>query len=215
MIAPDPLAIVKAVSDRFKNPFGISVPCEAGTAVTGYGDPAADFHVIGDHPGCHGGAMTGIPFTESHVGREIQSVCEAVGLMGQTDSAQFSVNNLFLNYCYLCPKEPGKSPTVREYEDHERFFDAELRAVNAHILLPVGRHATDHVLKSYTTQYRKQPRSMLRRHGRDIRGRGFLVVPIADPTAWRDGDRSRIIQTLTRILDSDYRQTKGVATRIG
>lgn len=208
-------SIVKAVSDRFKNPFGISVPCEMGSPVTGYGDPAADFHVIGDHPGRHGGETTGIPFTESTVGREIQSVLEAVGLLRITDEDRFTVNNLFLNYCYLCQVTPGTDPTADEYIDHERFFDAELRAVNAHILLPVGRHATDHVLRSYTTQYRKQPQSMLRRHARDIRGRGFLVVPIADPTAWRDGDRQKIIQTLNRILASDYRQTKGVATRIG
>jgi len=31
--------------------------------VPGYGDANADFHVVGDHPGVHGGVDAGIPFT--------------------------------------------------------------------------------------------------------------------------------------------------------
>lgn len=211
----DARACVKAVSDRHRNPFGIDHRCDIGDPVIGYGDPAADFHVIGEHPGRHGGAPAGIPFTSTTAGAEIRSVLFAAGLLDDPNPERPVVSNLFMNYLYACPVETDRDPSAAAYAERERFFDAELRAVNAHILLPVGKRATDHVLKSYTTRYRKEPQVMVRRHATEIRGRGFLVVPIADPTEWREDDRERIIETVERILASDYRQTKGVATLVG
>ena len=206
---------MKNVSDRVRNPFGMRPRCETGDPVCGYGDPAADFHVVGDRPGTHGGARTGVPFTDTEVGRALQGVLHVVGLLDAPYADLPEVSNLFLSYLYLCPLPPDEEPSERGYADHDRFFDAELRAVNAHILLPVGRRATDRVLERYTTRSRKVPRSMKQRHATEVRGRGFLVVPIMDPRRWSEDDRIAIESTLERILDSDYRQTKGVATLIG
>ncbi|QLG47922.1 uracil-DNA glycosylase family protein [Natrinema halophilum] len=210
---------MRNVTDRTSNPFGIRPPFDRAdpndrTAVFGYGDANADFHVIGDYPGIHGGESTGVPFTETDSGTAIQSVLRDVGFAsGPRDHP--SLENCFASYVHMCSLPDGETPTANDYADLERFFDAELRAINAHILLPVGEHATDHVLREYTTQRHRFSLDMTRLHATDIRGRGFLVVPIKEPTTWDNGDREAILSRLLGLLASDYRQTKGVATTVG
>jgi uracil-DNA glycosylase family 4 len=210
---------VRNVTDRTSNPFGMRPPCDRvdpadPTAVFGYGDANADFHVIGDHPGVHGGESTGVPFTETESGRAVQDVVRAVGFADGSRNRP-DLENCFLSYVHMCALPDGRAPSEGEYADLEPFFDAELRAINAHILLPVGARATDHVLRTYTTQRRRFDLEMPSLHAREIRGRGFLVVPIADPVEWEPGDREVIVSRLEALLDSDYRQTKGVATTVG
>jgi uracil-DNA glycosylase family 4 len=213
---------VENVTDRTSNPFGMRAPCEdPGAAdgglgaVYGYGDANADFHLIGHHPGVHGGAETGVPFTRSVAGERLQSVLHELGFAAGAYSDEPRLSNLYASYLYMCVPPEGRDPSPRDYDDLERFFDAELRAINAHVLLPVGERATEHVLAEYTTQARKFDPNMESLHARDIRGRGFLVVPIREPAEWTLGDRERLVSKLQAILDSDYRQTKGVATLIG
>ena len=208
---------MKNVTDREHNPFGMRPPCvddDESRAVFGYGDANADFHLIGDHPGVHGGKSTGVPFTGTPAGEAIQAVLADLEFAsGPPDQPTFE--NLFASYLHLCSVPDGHTPTAREYADLEPYFDAELRAINAHILMPVGERATDHVLGEYTTQRHRLDLEMVDLHARQIRGRGFLVVPIREPTAWEEGDRDAIVSTLESVLESDYRQTKGVATRVG
>ena len=183
-------------------------------AVYGYGDPNGDFHVIGDHPGIHGGRTTGIPFTETESGERVQQLLRETGFVTGPESEP-TLENGFLSYVHLCTPPAGELPDPVAYDRLERFFDAELRAVNAHILLPVGSVATDRVLSEYTTQRSKVTLDMDRLHATEIRGRGFLVVPIADPAEWSDDQADRANATITSILGRDYRQTKGVATLVG
>ena len=206
---------VTRIADGLRNPFGMDPPCTAGTPVCGYGDPNADFHVIGDHPGVHGGAKTGVPFSGSTGGEEIFAVLNSVGLASPGRDGLPRPINTFLSYLHMCPPGPRDHPKPASYDNLDRFFDAELRAVNAHILLPIGKRATDRILTRYTTQRHKVPESMDERHGIDIRGRGFLVVPARDPAHWSDDQRRTYSRTISDILNSDYRQTKGVATMIG
>lgn len=181
----------------------------------GYGDPDADVHVIGYHAGCHGGADTGIPFTGHPSGRQIRAVLAEVGLLDDPAANEPGTDNLYLSYLYMCPVAPGEAPPSGAVRELARFVDAELRAVNAHILIPVGAVASDHVLAEYTTLFEKLPAEMDTRHGRDVRGRGFLVVPMKDPSEWDMDDREMFVRRLRALLASDYRQTKGVATLIG
>lgn len=104
----------------------------------------------------------------------------------------------------------------------ERYFDAELRAINAHVLVPVGERAVRHVVREYTAQWHKledlcgRPRGCSGAlHAREVRGGGFLVLPLMDPGEWDEGDRGEAVEALSGVLASDYRQTKGVATRFG
>jgi uracil-DNA glycosylase len=175
-------------------------------AVYGYGDANADFHVIGADADAHGGAETGVPFTGSVAGERIQSVLHSVGFAAEPYSDRPDLDNCYLSYLRISPGDP---------EDLERYVDAEVRALNAHILLPVGDEALSYVLREFTTRAEAVPTDSAALHASEIRGRGFLVVPVREPIAWDPGDEAALIARLETLLDGDYRQTKGVATRIG
>ena len=206
---------IDSVEQDGRDELGDRSGAEQHAAVFGYGDANADFHVIGDHPGVHGGRTTGVPFTDSIAGERVQRVLYRTGFAAEPYAAKPALKNCFLSYVHLCTPSECETPTPAAYADLERFFDAELRAINAHILLPVGAHATAHVLEEYTTQSQKLPADVTALHAREIRGRGFLIVPIADPTDWGSGDEDRLVAVLDALLASDYRQTKGVPTMIG
>lgn len=210
---------MQTVTERTSNPFGLRPPFDRSddgnqVAVFGYGDANADFHVVGDHPGVHGGETSGVPFTERDAGQSIQDVLRTTGFASGPQDRP-TLENCYCSYVHMCTLPGGRSPTASEYDTLEPFFDAELRAVNAHVLLPVGTRATDHVLTEYTTQRGRLDLDLAALHARDIRGRGFMVVPVREPTEWEDDDRETIVESLEAILDSDYRQTKGVATTVG
>ena len=195
---------MKRVTDRVSNPFGMRAPGEP--AVYGYGDANADFHVIGRDAETHGGAETGVPFTDSLAGERIQSVLYRVGFAEEPYSDEPDLDNCYLSYLRISPGDPA---------DLERYVDAEIRALNAHILLPVGDDPLSYVLSEFTTQAHRVPTDSTRLHASEVRGRGFLVVPVREPAEWESGDEAALVDRLEALLDSDYRQTKGVATRIG
>jgi uracil-DNA glycosylase family 4 len=211
---------VENVTDRTSNPFGMEPPCESRCsasvpAVFGYGDANADFHVVGDHPGVHGGTDTGVPFTGTTAGERLQGVLADVGFAADPYATEPDYGDLFSSYRHMCCTTDGNAPTERSYDDLERFFDAELRAINAHVLLPVGERATELVLEGYTAVAHRLERSMDARHAEEFRGRGFMVVPVREPADWTGDDADVLRERLAAIRSSDYRQTKGVATLVG
>lgn len=187
---------VENVTDRTSNPFGMSPSCER--YVSGYGDANADFHVVGDHPGVHGGATTGVPFTNA-AGLALQAALTTAGLIEEPGERP-TVNGTFLSYLHQCV--PEGTPSERAYTDMERFFDAELRAIAAHVLLPVGERATRHVLETYTPRSMDRPLSEL--HAKEVRGSGFLVYPILDPSEWEGDESERITDALISLQTTDY-----------
>jgi uracil-DNA glycosylase len=201
---------VENVTDETSNPFGMRA---GGPAVYGYGDANADFHVIGDHPGVHGGRETGVPFTETVSGIRLQRVLHAVGFAHEPYADAPTLANTYLSYAHL--RVPEGTPSTADYADAERFLDAELRAINAHILLPVGDAALAYCLREHTSRAHVLPHDAAELHAQQLRGRGFLVVPVMEPFEWAEADETTLVETLTAILNSDYRQTKGVATTIG
>ncbi|PSQ00903.1 hypothetical protein BRC89_00900 [Halobacteriales archaeon QS_4_70_19] len=49
----------------------------------------------------------------------------------------------------------------------------------------------------------------------EVTGRGFLLVPVTEPSDWAPADERALVDRLATILARDYRQTKGVATTVG
>jgi uracil-DNA glycosylase family 4 len=211
LLVDRPTVGVENVTEETSNPFGMRV---RGRAVYGYGDANADFHVIGDHPGRHGGTGTDVPFTGSVAGVRLQRVLHAVGFAAEPYADRPDLDNCYLSYVH--PGVPGEhEPTDASYEDMERFLDAELRAINAHILLPVGDRALAYALREHTSLANRLPHAAAALHAGEARGRGFLLVPVKDPDRWTPDDERALRERLEALLDSDYRQTKGVATTIG
>ncbi|ESP89645.1 uracil-DNA glycosylase family protein [Candidatus Halobonum tyrrellensis] len=192
---------MKNVTDRTSNPFGMRPDCDR--FVPGYGDANAHFHVVGDHPGVHGGSETGVPFTGTAAADRLQTALVRGGLLSSTGDEP-AVERTFLSYLHMCV--PDGAPTEDDYADMERFFDAELRAIAAHVLLPVGARATDHVLRAYTAQAWKTEVDMEALHGEEMRGSGWLVMPIKEPAEWVDGDDDRLVEALETLQATDYRR---------
>lgn len=172
----------------------------------GYGDANADFHVIGDHSVVHGGAATGVPFTGHPAGDRVLEVLEATGFLVDRDGAELALENAFCSYRYCCCVPPGEQPTPEQYRDFERFFDAELRAVAADVLLPVGEAATRHVVETYTAHAHRMGDSMGALHASEIRGRGYIVLPMRKPEDWTDDDFQAIVGAIETLLAMDYHQ---------
>ncbi|MGQ4554706.1 uracil-DNA glycosylase family protein [Halobellus sp. GM3] len=189
------------VTDRTSNPFDMRPPCER--FVPGYGDANADFHVIGDHPGVHGGLDTGVPFTND-AGHRLQRALADAGLLDSVGDCP-DTGSTFFSYIHLCDPSDD-DPQQSAYDDLERFFDAELRAIAAHVLLPVGERATAHVLETYTAQAWKVEVDMEALHATEIRGSGFLVYPIRDPSEWDETHRDRLVTALTSLQSTDFRR---------
>jgi len=199
---------VKNVTDRVSNPFGLSPDCDR--FVPGYGDANADFHVIGDHPGVHGGLRSGVPFAGSAAGERFLDTLVRAGLLEAAGDAP-TVDSTYLSYLHMCEAtgdrlDPDGTPTQASYDDMERFFDAELRAIAAHVLLPVGARATEHVLEQYTARAWKTEVDMDALHGEELLGSGWLVLPIKDPAEWEAGDADRLVDALRELRSTDFRR---------
>jgi uracil-DNA glycosylase family 4 len=188
---------VQNVTDRTSNPFDMRPPCEA--SVPGYGDANADFHVVGDHPGVHGGADTGVPFTDSLAGDRLRDALRAAGVLGVDEDAP---ENVFFSYLHACVPADG-GPTADDYRDLEPFFDAELRAITAHVLLPVGERATRHVLETYTA-IDPDDAALSEVHATELHGSGWLVVPCLDPAGWSDQQEADYVSALQTVVSQDY-----------
>ena len=99
----------------------------------------------------------------------------------------------------------GETPTPEAYARFDRFFDAELRAISAHVLFPVGERTTRYVIETHTADGHKITYDMDDLHATEIRGRGFLVVPVAEPREW-DGHGSTLVEAIERLRGGDYEQ---------
>ena len=196
--------------------------------VPGYGDANADFHVIGDHPGVHGGAATGVPFTGEPWSTAFLSALVGGDLIAGSDDAvpadgsvadeqtaddptdrdrtdaPILTDRAFFSYLHMCVSDGD--PDEASYDDMERFFDAELRAIAAHVLLPVGARATEHVLRQYTSRAHRTAIDMDALHAEELLGSGWLVLPVKEPAEWTDGDGDRLVAALRELQSTDFRR---------
>jgi len=185
------------------NPFDIHPLCEQ--YVPGYGATTADFHVIGDHPGVHGGLTTGVPFTDMEWSEQFFDTLVDGGLIESASDGRIDAPETFFSYLHMCLPETAV-PDQRSYDEMEPYFDAELRAITAHVLLPVGERATRYVFQEYSAIPAGEAAEMDAIHARDRKGAGWLILPIKDPAEWDDDDGERLAAELKALLASDYQQ---------
>jgi uracil-DNA glycosylase len=192
---------VRNITDRVRNPFGMEPDCEQ--FVPGYGDANADFHVVGDSPAVHGGVETGVPFSGTQAARRFQDALREAGLLDSVGDEP-DVGATFLSYLHM--GVPDGEPTAADYREFERYFDAEVRAIAAHVLLPVGERATRHVLEQFTARAHRTEVDMAQLHGQELLGSGWLVLPIADPADWEARYADRLVESLRELQSTDFRR---------
>lgn len=193
---------MEIVTDRVSNPFGMSIPAD-GPVVYGYGDANADVHVIGDHPGIHGGVATGVPFTGTAAGRQLRAVLADLGLLVDSESTRPEVRSLYLSY--LHPPLPERQLTDLDYTQLAAFVDAEVRAITAHVLVPVGERALRFVLENYTAESTVEL-NLEALHASELGTGAFLVVPSVEPATWTTEQRDQLKSRLTTVLGRDFRR---------
>ena len=195
------------VTERTSNPFDMDPPCE--DAVFGFGDPNAHIHVVGDHPGIHGGTETGIPFTGDAAGRRLQRILGDLGFSASPpDAARPDLEGAYLTYATRC-RHPERGPTDREVGNCDPFLTADLRMINPEIIVPVGDLALRSVAAEHTTRD-AESLDAAERHATTIRGRGFELVPMRGLDDQTDAETAAFVDHVRdSVLDRDYRQTKG------
>ncbi len=169
------------------NPFAISAPCEG--YVPGWGDREADFHLIRGRPSGREDTHRN-RFAEAPLG----GVLESVGLLRNGEPS-----NLYASYVHGCP-----DPTFSSHR-LESIFDAELRAITAHVLLPIGQTAFEFVLKQYTNRDPNKV-SLDDLHAQELTSGAWLVLPLRDPASWTTADATAARKALEAILARDYRR---------
>jgi uracil-DNA glycosylase family 4 len=200
------------------NPFGMDAECEncpklcetREQVVHGYGDVGADFLVVGEMPD-KGADETGVPFTGER-GEPLQSILGYLGLNNSlpTDDEP-ELENAFLTYLSRC-RDPERPPTDEEIRTCEPYLNAEIRMINPEIIVPVGQRALTEIATEYTTTPAEEF-DAVEDHATTIRGRGFEIVPMADPLEVSEAEREAFVDHFQSLMDTDYRQTKGRRSR--
>ncbi|MFB6201190.1 MAG: uracil-DNA glycosylase family protein [Halorhabdus sp.] len=197
------------VADEETNPFGYRPDCER--FVPGYGDIEADFHVIGDRPGVHGGITTGIPFTETPAADRLQRALVRGGLLHKQGTPP-TVAGTYFSYVHLCV--PDDPPTPADYDRYEPYLEASVRAIAAHVLVPVGERATRWVFEHMTTRSTDDI-DMDALHATEVVTGGWLVMPVADPSTWDDDHGRALSEALTALQQRDYRREADLGRLVG
>jgi uracil-DNA glycosylase len=197
-----------------RNPFGMDEACtncpelcETREEIAhGYGDVGAEFVFVGERPS-EGSDESGVPFFGDEHGEALQDVLRALGFADQEPGEEPDLENAYLTLLTRC-RHPERPPTDREIENCEAYLSSEIRMINPEIIVPVGERALREITAEYT---RDDPDEfdVETHNGEEIRGRGFEIVPMIDPTGATDEQREAFLESFSELLGRDYRQTKG------
>lgn len=185
------------------NPFGITAPCEG--YVPGFGDRDADFHLIRDRPEA-AVIESEWPAPDRSIPDPLRRVLQAVGLLHGTQPT-----NLFFSYQMPCTGAAGE--TDRTAHQLTAIFDAELRAVTAHVLIPVGEPAIHTVLEQYSL-VDPDSVSLDSLHATELASGSWIILPLAEPAEWSAADETAALRAFEDLLSRDYRREADLGRHI-
>lgn len=208
---------------NLKNPFGMDEECRLCPAlcetrtnvVHGYGDVGAEFLFVGERPNPSADetalAFAEDPLLELLVDLEFLTDVDDFGT-GATgdesdDSTSSELANAYLTNLTRC-RHPERPPTDEEVVECDQYLTAEIRMINPEILVPIGPRALSVIADEYTTRPVEEF-DIETHHATEIRGRGFEIVPMIEPGAQTEEQRTAFLGSFSNLLGRDYRQTKG------
>jgi len=209
---------VDANQDTLANPFGMDPDCEncsglcdvRTNVVHGYGDVGGEFLVVGERPEA-AADRHGVPFAGPG-GERVRSIFSTLGFVRSSTAVNPDVQNIFFTNLTRC-HHPERAPTDEEVATCEPFLNAEIRMINPQIIIPVGDRPLRELAVEYTTR-RPDSFDAKEEHATTIRGRGFELVPMCEPSTMTDADVDAFCDHMReRVLSRDYRQTKGRQSR--
>ncbi len=145
---PRLVALRQAVRDRYPDYFASPVPS--------FGDPEADFLVVGLAPGMHGANRTGRPFTGDHAGILLYEALYQSGFSNQ-EKADDPGDGLRLSNCRITNAvrclPPENKPELSEIRACNSLLSRELSMTPApSVILALGRVAHQAVLMALGLQ---------------------------------------------------------------
>ncbi len=190
-----------------QNPFKLSETCQLCPAlvrnrrriVHGYGDPNADFLLIGEAPGAKGADMTGVPFTRDRSGKRLQRLLIRLGLSKETDEGGESprLMNCYVTNLVRCNPPGNRNPKRDEIENCQPYLEEEIRRMRPKAVIPIGNFATRWVFQKYRGI---TPDAMARVHAKVFEGAPFTIVPMKHPARISHRMLEEIEATLQQVM---------------
>lgn len=178
-------------------------PCEG--YVPGYGDPNADFHLIRNRPDA-GDADSNEGFVTHPGSQNLRSILQTVGLLAGT-----TPTNLFCSYRVPCPDPPEQES--RKASQLQAVFDAELRAITAHVLVPVGSVTIETVLNRFS-QVNPNTGSVESLHATELATGSWVILPLKEPAKWDTADNQAARDAFVALRSRDYRREADLGRHI-
>ncbi|PSQ31573.1 uracil-DNA glycosylase [Halobacteriales archaeon QS_9_67_15] len=126
---------------------------------------------------------------------------------GDPGAAEPVPDDVYLTYVTRC-RHPDRAATDEEVTACEAYRSSELRMINPEIIVPVGQRAIEALAFQYTTKS-EDDLDVDDRHATTMRGRGFELVPMLDPSDQSPEETEAFVAHFADLLGTDYRQTKG------
>jgi len=121
--------------------------------VPAFGDPKANFLIVGLAPGMHGANATGRPFTGDFAGILLYETLHKFGFANKPESVSVE-DDLQLTNCRITNAvkcvPPANKPTTDEIKTCNAYLKNELQALRpGNIILALGKIAHDSIIRSF------------------------------------------------------------------
>ncbi len=129
--------------------------------VPAFGDPKAQFLIVGLAPGMHGANATGRPFTGDFAGILLYETLHKFGFASKSKSVsvddKLKLKNCRITNAVKCVP-PANKPTTEEIKICNVYLKNELQALQSgNVILALGKIAHDSVIRSFDFKLSEKP----------------------------------------------------------
>lgn len=129
--------------------------------VPAFGDPKAQFLIVGLAPGMHGANATGRPFTGDFAGILLYETLHKFGFASKSTSVsvddKLKLKNCRITNAVKCVP-PANKPTIEEIKICNVYLKNELQALQpGNVILALGKIAHDSIIRSFDLKLSQRP----------------------------------------------------------
>lgn len=129
--------------------------------VPAFGDPKAQFLIVGLAPGMHGANATGRPFTGDFAGILLYETLHKFGFASKSTSVsvddKLKLKNCRITNAVKCVP-PANKPTIEEIKICNVYLKNELQALQpGNVMLALGKIAHDSIIRSFDLKLSQHP----------------------------------------------------------
>lgn len=173
---------------------------ERNHIVHGYGDPTARVMFVGTAPDSEGANQTGVPWTRSLAGQQMQVILQALRLRTASDPTdeQPRIIGAYLTQMVRCGTHADDEPTDVDIGNCAAYLWHEIQLIKPRIIVPVGVAPTRLLCAKLMHTL---PGDVAQLHGQTFRVGESLLVPMIDPTVITRGQAHAFARVLAALLE--------------